>query len=241
VTYPFSPLATLLGMVVEDTGADHGSVVLLCSGAHRVAIEVDDIAGGQEIVIKNIGMQLARLPGVTGAAVLESGETVLILNPVLLSLRYVELALAERPAAMTITPAPAVAVDEGAQQPPSVLVVDDSLTVRKITGRLLTRKGYAVLEAKDGIEALEKLREQLPDVMLTDVEMPRMDGFELTRHVRGDDRLKGVPIIMITSRTADKHRERASELGVDVFLGKPYEESALLRHIDALARRPEAL
>ena len=119
-----------------------------------------------------------------------------------------------------------------------ILVVDDSLTVRKITDRLLSREGYRVVVAKDGVDALDKLQQQRPDIMITDVEMPRMDGFELTRHVRADSSLKGLPIIMITSRTADKHREHATELGVDVFLGKPYEESDLLGHIKTLAARP---
>ena len=109
------------------------------------------------------------------------------------------------------------------------------LTVRKITGRLLSREGYNVVVAKDGVEALEKLQDQRPDVMITDVEMPRMDGFDLTKNVREDASLKGLPIIMITSRTADKHREHATELGVDVFLGKPYAESDLLGHIKTLA------
>jgi len=111
------------------------------------------------------------------------------------------------------------------------MVVDDSLTVRKITGRLLAREGYQVITARDGVEALELLAESVPDVMLVDVEMPRMDGFDLTRNVRADARLKAVPIIMITSRTADKHKNYAMGLGVNVFLGKPYQEEELLRHI----------
>ena len=236
--YPFHHLATLLdaGTGVADGGAPlYGSVVLLRSGANRAAIQVDDIVGGQEIVIKNIGAQLARVPGVTGAAVLGSGETVLILNPVVLSLRHIEAA-ANVKADGSGAPIAAPAEAEPERQR-SVLVVDDSLTVRKITGRLLTREGYIVLVAKDGIEALEKMRDQVPDVMITDVEMPRMDGFDLTRSVRAEETLKGLPIIMITSRTAEKHRQHAAELGVDVFLGKPYEESELLRHIAALARR----
>ncbi len=111
------------------------------------------------------------------------------------------------------------------------MVVDDSLTVRKITGRLLAREGYQVITAKDGVEALEQLAEMVPDVMLVDIEMPRMDGFDLTRNVRADERLKAVPIVMITSRIADKHRSHALELGVNVFLGKPYQEDELLAHI----------
>jgi chemosensory pili system protein ChpA (sensor histidine kinase/response regulator) len=111
---------------------------------------------------------------------------------------------------------------------PTVMVVDDSLTVRKITGRLLAREGYQVLLAKDGVEALEQLLDVVPDVMLVDIEMPRMDGFDLTRNVRADERLKAVPIIMITSRTAEKHRTYAFEIGVNHYLGKPYQEDELL-------------
>ena len=111
------------------------------------------------------------------------------------------------------------------------MVVDDSLTVRRIAGRLLTREGYAVVEARDGVEALEKLQTAVPHVMLLDIEMPRMDGFELIRRMRADGRFRSVPIIMITSRTADKHRAHAMELGVNVYLGKPYQEDELLAHI----------
>ena len=109
------------------------------------------------------------------------------------------------------------------------MVVDDSLTVRKITGRLLAREGYEVVVAKDGVEAMEKLQDIVPDVMLVDIEMPRMDGFDLTRNVRADPRLAAVPIIIITSRTAEKHQNYAKEIGVSAFLGKPYQEDELLR------------
>jgi chemosensory pili system protein ChpA (sensor histidine kinase/response regulator) len=117
------------------------------------------------------------------------------------------------------------------------MVVDDSITVRKITGRLLEREGYRVLTAKDGVDALEQLKGELPVVMLVDIEMPRMDGFDLTRNVRGDPRTMDIPIIVISSRTAPKHRSRASELGVNVFLGKPYEEAELMRHVAAFAAK----
>ena len=111
---------------------------------------------------------------------------------------------------------------------PQVLVVDDSLTVRKITNRLLAREGYQVFTAKDGQDALEQMVELIPDVILSDIEMPRMDGFELARNIRADQRLSSIPIIMISSRTADKHRSHAAELGVKHFLGKPYQEEELL-------------
>ncbi len=109
------------------------------------------------------------------------------------------------------------------------MVVDDSLTVRKITSRLLAREGYHVLLAKDGVDALEQLIDMVPDVMLVDIEMPRMDGFDLTRNVRADERLKKIPIVMITSRIADKHRNYARDIGVNHYLGKPYDEEELLR------------
>ena len=115
------------------------------------------------------------------------------------------------------------------------MVVDDSVTVRKVTQRLLVREGYTVLLAKDGVDALRQLQDVVPDMMLVDIEMPRMDGFDLTKNVRSTERLQHIPIIMITSRTADKHRNHALSLGVDVFLGKPYAEDELLRHVRGFA------
>ena len=184
--------------------------------------------GNQEVVVKNIGPQLARVPGIAGATVLGTGEIVMILNPV---------PLAARPASpREVVTSPNVQVPAVPSQP-RIMVVDDSLTVRKITGRLLAREGYRVVTARDGVEALELLAQDVPDAMLVDVEMPRMDGFDLTRNVRADARLRQVPIIMITSRTADKHKNFAMGLGVNVFLGKPYQEDELLGHIAELIAR----
>ena len=154
---------------------------------------------------------------------LADGSIVLIVNPVQL-VQHARVA-SERTASSAAAPA---AVAPAA---PAVMVVDDSLTVRKITSRLLEREGYQVLTAKDGLDALAQMKDALPDVMLVDIEMPRMDGFDLTRNLRGDPRTRGVPIIMISSRTAEKHRSQAAELGVNVFLGKPYPEAELLQHI----------
>ena len=223
--YPLHHLPSLLG---ESTAAPvaeprrYSPVLLVRSGVEAIAIEVDEMIGNQEVVVKNIGPQLARVRGIAGATVLGTGEIVLILNPVPLATRATS-----SHAVVTRSNVQAVAVPFE----PRILVVDDSLTVRKITGRLLVREGYRVLTARDGVEALEMLAEAVPDVMLVDVEMPRMDGFDLTRNVRADARLKNVPIIMITSRTADKHRNYAMELGVNVFLGKPYQEDDLLAQI----------
>ena len=236
--YPFSYLPHLLG----DTEAVHevqryNPVVLLQSGASQAAVLVDVIEGTREIVVKNIGPQMARITGVAGATVRGDGRVILILNPVPLALRWASL---PRTAAEHTAPAETAEVS-AALQPPLVLVVDDSLTVRKITTRLLTREGFRVDSAKDGVDALEKMHDLIPDVVLLDVEMPRMDGFELARVMRSDARLKSVPIIMITSRTADKHRNHALEIGVNVYLGKPYQEQQLLDSInEQLALAAEA-
>jgi chemosensory pili system protein ChpA (sensor histidine kinase/response regulator) len=207
-------------------------VLFAKSGANGIAMQVDEVIGNQEIVVKNAGPLLSRIAGITGATVLGSGEILLIINPVILGQRE---AVAER------APAAPQAVEAEAG-PPTVMIVDDSLTVRKITGRLLAREGYNVLAAKDGVDAMEQLGEHIPDVMLVDIEMPRMDGFDLTRNIRGDRRLRKIPIIMITSRTAEKHRTVAKEIGVDVFLGKPYQEEELLGHIASFVKaKQEAL
>jgi chemosensory pili system protein ChpA (sensor histidine kinase/response regulator) len=228
--YPLHYLPHLLGEPAATPEPRRlAAVILMRSGASAIALHVDEIVGGnQEVVVKAIGPQLQRVPGVSGATVLGSGAIVLIINPVPL------VARAAVPAAERYPQKAAVAAAPVAPAPPLILVVDDSLTVRKITGRLLERQGYGVVTARDGLEALEKLTESPPDVMLVDIEMPRMDGFELTRHVRADAALAKLPIIMISSRTADKHRNVARELGVNAFLGKPYQEDELLAHIASL-------
>ncbi|MES2101717.1 MAG: response regulator, partial [Pseudomonadota bacterium] len=182
-----------------------------------------------EVVVKNLGPQLSRLPGLAGITLLASGAVALIYNPVALATLYGEAAREATRAALLapstvvpITHAPAVA------EAPLVMVVDDSLTVRRVTQRLLAREGYRVVLAKDGLDALERLAEAVPAIVLSDIEMPRMDGFDLVRNMRADARLRDLPVIMITSRIAQKHREYAAELGVDHYLGKPYSEEDLL-------------
>jgi chemosensory pili system protein ChpA (sensor histidine kinase/response regulator) len=220
--YPLHYLQHLLGAGAEVGIQDYNTVLLLRSGAQRVAVHVDELVANQEIVVKNIGPQLSRLPGVAGATVLADGSIALIVNPVQLAQRA---ATASRP----IGAAPAAVAPVPAR--PVIMVVDDSLTVRKVTGRLLEREGYRVLMAKDGVDALEQMKDTLPDVMLVDIEMPRMDGFDLSKAVRRDPRTRAIPIIIVSSRTADKHRRHAAEIGVNAFLGKPFEESDLLDHI----------
>ena len=208
-------------------------VVIFRSAAQRIALHVDEVLGNQEVVVKNLGPQLARLPGLAGMTVLASGAVVLIYNPVALTTVYGDVA--RRLSADNAQPEvlehaglrlPALAPE--VPQIPLVMVVDDSITVRRVTQRLLQREGYRVVLAADGLQALAKLAEERPAVVLSDIEMPRMDGFDLARNIRGDTRLAKLPIIMITSRIAEKHREHARELGVDHYLGKPYSEEELL-------------
>jgi len=231
--YPFRYLPRLLGnaeFVPEERRVT--PIMLLRTGSSTVAVQVEEVIGNQEVVVKNTGPLLARVAGITGATVLGNGEIVLIINPVILAGRE-PVVQVRAPGARPAEPAAPVA-----QAMPTVMIVDDSLTVRKITGRLLAREGYNVLTAKDGVDAMEQLQEAQPDVMLVDIEMPRMDGFDLTRNVRADSRLKHVPIIMITSRTAEKHRNYAREIGVNVYLGKPYQEDELLGHIAGFVQKP---
>ena len=211
-------------------------VAVFRSAGQRVAVHIDEVLGNQEVVIKNLGPQLARLPGLTGMSVLASGAVVLIYNPVALAAVYGDQARALHRKAMDASAEISVAkggvllpaLMAGVTQVPLVMVVDDSITVRRVTQRLLKREGYRVVMAADGLQALERLQDEKPSVVLSDIEMPRMDGFDLARNIRADAAFKDLPIIMITSRIAEKHREHARELGVDHYLGKPYSEDELL-------------
>ena len=212
-------------------------VVVFQSAGQRVAMHVDEVLGNQEVVVKNLGPQLARLPGLAAMTVLPSGAVVLIYNPVALSAVYGEKAHqfsnAARQKAMQSEASSGADVPVMVAKPqvptvPLVMVVDDSITVRRVTQRLLQREGYRVVLAADGLQALERLSDELPAVVLSDIEMPRMDGFDLARNIRADNALKALPIIMITSRIAEKHREHARELGVNHYLGKPYSEDELM-------------
>ncbi|MEO8121883.1 MAG: response regulator, partial [Rhodoferax sp.] len=234
---PFFWAGTLLQASVtsSETRTKTLAVAIFRSAGQRVALHVDEVLGNQEVVVKNLGLQLSRLPGLTGMSVLASGAVVLIYNPVALASVYGEQARQLKlNAEQTVDDvssagaAPAPLLMAGASQAPLVLVVDDSITVRRVTQRLLKREGFRVALAADGLQALERLLEEKPAVVLSDIEMPRMDGFDLVRNIRGDAKLRDLPIIMITSRIAEKHREHARELGVDHYLGKPYSEEALI-------------
>ena len=197
-------------------------VLLVQCNERHIAVLVDAMAGTREIVVKSLGPQFAAVQGVSGATILGDGRVVLILD-LLAPIRALQAHEPQRPANPDTESEP--------QRPLLIMVVDDSVTVRKVTSRLLERHGMNVLTAKDGVDAMLLLEEHMPDVLLLDIEMPRMDGFEVATLVRSDERLKHLPIIMITSRTGQKHRDRAMAIGVNDYLGKPYQESVLLESI----------
>jgi chemosensory pili system protein ChpA (sensor histidine kinase/response regulator) len=270
----FFPLGALLQVPIDNIGVErYNPIVVVRSAAQRVAVHVEEVLGNQEVVVRNLGPQLSRVPGLAGMSVLASGAVVLIYNPVALASVYGAEARRELAQSAPVLPsgpsgasgteqATARGAPDGASAPqatvgsvtsivdigsmsqvmaaiqnvpklrlhaePTVMVVDDSLTVRRVTQRFLQRNGFRVIQAKDGLDALEVLQTEHPHVMLLDIEMPRMDGFDLTRNMRADPLLKQIPIIMITSRIADKHKMLALELGVSHYLGKPFNEEELL-------------
>lgn len=216
--------------VLPETGDI--SLLLIKAGEHSTALVTDELIGNREIVVKSVGPQVSSIRGISGATILGDGRVVIILDMGAL----VRSEWRERP--------PAELVARGEDRRTFALVVDDSITVRRVTQRLLERHGMRVLTAKDGIDALEILQEHVPDIILLDIEMPRMDGYELASRVRSDARLMDIPIVMITSRVSDKHRARAIELGVNDYLGKPYQENQLLDAIEPLVnarRRQQAV
>ena len=229
--YQFMHLGSAMGVSEIKLSDDDQQYPMLMvrSGEHRAAILVDGLLGSREIVVKSVGPQLSTLRGISGATVMGDGSVVLILD----------LTMLIRLSSMTETvedvmPTSAVVIEKEEDTAPLVMVVDDSITVRKVTTRLLERYEMRVVAAKDGVDALAQLQETIPDIMLLDVEMPRMDGFELATNMRNDERLKNIPIIMITSRTGQKHRDRAASIGVNIYMGKPFTETDLMDNISLL-------
>jgi chemosensory pili system protein ChpA (sensor histidine kinase/response regulator) len=201
-------------------------VVLVRAGEHSTGLVADELVGSREIVVKSVGPQISSIRGISGATILGDGRIVIILD-------IGALVRAEWRA----RPQTPIVPKEKTDKRVFAMVVDDSITVRRVTQRLLERNGMRVITARDGMDAVSQLQDNIPDIILLDIEMPRMDGYEVAAHVRNDPRLKDVPIIMITSRVGEKHRARAIELGVDDYLGKPYQEAQLLEAIAPLVER----
>ena len=228
--YQLRHLGTVLEMgdMALDGSQGQVPVLLVRIGEKRMAFQVESLKGSREIVIKPVGAQFSTVDCVSGATILGDGSVVMILDMAAVARINARVQSIDLP------------VRKNTEDRLVVMVVDDSITVRKVTTRLLERNGFSVLTAKDGVDAMGQLQETVPDMMLLDIEMPRMDGFELATHMRNDDRFKHVPIIMITSRTGDKHRERARQIGVNNYLGKPYQENDLLDSIHHIIGAVEA-
>ncbi|WP_040232735.1 response regulator, partial [Xanthomonas citri] len=220
--YVLHDLGSLVGQpAARADGQAQVPLLLVRAGDLRAAVAIDQVLGNREVVVKPVGLQIASVPGIYGATITGDGRVVVILDVAPLVRRF--LAQPARPSLETQA--------EAQRQVPLVMVVDDSLTMRKVTSRVLERHNLDVSTARDGVEALELLEERVPDLMLLDIEMPRMDGYELATAMRADPRFKAVPIVMITSRSGEKHRQRAFEIGVQRYLGKPYQELDLMRNV----------
>ena len=220
-------LAKLLDYTKPIDSQSYNSLLLLRVGAERIALHVDEVLSNQEVVMKPIGSQLARVPGIVGATVAADGNIMLIINPV-------QLATVENLSIESLSVKTTNVI--AAETRYNILVVDDSLTMRKVLGRLLEREGFEVTLAKDGLDAMQMLLQFTPDAILTDIEMPRMDGFGLARNIRDDARTARTPLIMISSRTADKHQNLAKEIGVDAFFGKPVQDDELVSKVFELIK-----
>jgi chemosensory pili system protein ChpA (sensor histidine kinase/response regulator) len=225
-SYRFEHLGRYLGAPLAQLPEQDIAVpvVLVRAGENSTALVIDELLGNREVVVKGVGPQVAAIEGIAGATILGDGRVVLILDLPTLVRRGARVRDTEQ-------------VQERVDRRAFALVVDDSITVRRVTQRLLERHGMRVATARDGVDALTFLQDHVPDVVLLDIEMPRMDGYELATQMRADARLREVPIVMITSRVGDKHRAKAIEIGVDDYLGKPYQESQLLDAIEPLLAR----
>ncbi|MBD3609475.1 MAG: response regulator, partial [Gammaproteobacteria bacterium] len=218
--YDFLELDDVLGKPkqIRDSSTKY-PVLFTHFGNHRTAIRIEQYLGNREVVTKNIGPQLESVKGLMGGTILTDGHVALILDlATLIRTEHFK---------KHVTNAEYVAVSDNTK----VLVVDDSITVRRISEKFLQKNHFDVMTAKDGIDALAVIEDQTPDIILLDIEMPRMNGYDLLQHIRNDERLKDVPVIMITSRTGERHKERAMELGASSYFGKPYNEVELLAEI----------
>ena len=206
-------------------------VILASNAESAVALQVDRVIGSREVVVKSLGPQFSQVGGIAGATIMGDGNIVVILDLMAL----VHKADLREEGVQKVDELNEIA----RPRTKKIMIVDDSVTVRKVTTRLMERQGWEVTTAKDGVDAVNQLQNIYPDVVLLDIEMPKMDGFEVLRTVRRDPRLANLPIIMITSRTGEKHKQQALELGVNRFLGKPFQEANLISTIDEVIAESE--
>ncbi|HEY5777016.1 MAG TPA: response regulator, partial [Xanthomonadales bacterium] len=227
-SYPILDLEPLLGEPTTPLGDDTISILMIKAGEQRAAFRVSALLGHREIVVKPVGPQINSVPGILGGTITGDGQVVIIIDagPLI------------RQAVLTgARPAPPIQNIDIRPQRTLALVADDSITMRKVTTRVLEAYDFEVITARDGVEATELMQERVPDLLLLDIEMPRMDGYQVAEHVRADARLRNVPIIMITSRAGKKHRDRGKQAGANAYLSKPYKESELIDEVRKLLRK----
>ena len=232
--YPLIELDPQLGFEPVEVGDESLSLLMISTGDERAAVRVAEIQGHREVVLKPVGPQISSIPGILGGTIMGDGQVIVLLDMAPL----IERALTERRLPGMVEVEATAISEEEVKRTPLVMVVDDSITMRRVTARILEHYGLEVITARDGVEAVDMLFERVPDLMLLDIEMPRMDGFELATYVRDDTRLSHVPIMMITSRSGDKHRQHAKELGVNRYLIKPYQEANLVRNVFEMLEMP---
>jgi len=220
--FPLLELEPLLDVPPLPLDSENVSLLMIRSGERKAAFRVTGLQGHQEVVVKPVGPQISSIPGILGGTIAADGQVVIILDMGPLIRRGLDQAI--EPVRALVTPT------EVTRQP-LVMVVDDSITMRKVTSRVLENHSIEVMTALDGLDAIEKLHERVPDLMLLDIEMPRMDGYELAQHIRSDARLRHVPIVMITSRSGQKHRRKARDAGANAYLTKPYQEADLVAQV----------
>ena len=223
--FPLLEIEPLLDAPSPPLDSDNVSLLMIRTGEQTAAFRVAGLQGHQEIVIKPVGPQISSIPGILGGTIAADGQVMIILDMGPLIRRGLERAAQP--------PEPVVEIPEEIRQP-LVMVVDDSITMRKVTSRVLENHALEVMTAQDGIDAIEKLHDRIPDLMLLDIEMPRMDGYQLLEHVRSDARLRHIPVVMITSRAGQKHRRKARSAGANAYLTKPYQEAELVEQVSEM-------
>ena len=233
--FPLIELEAQLGLPPAVLEEGNMSLLMIAVGNQRAAIRVSEIQGHREIVLKPVGPQVSAIPGVLAGTIMGDGQVVIILDIAPLIGRAIDHQLLPGHVEDTTDRA----VEDEVKRTPLVMVVDDSITMRRVTSRILEHHGLEVITARDGVEAVEQLYERIPDLMLLDIEMPRMDGFEVAAHVRDDQRLQDLSIMMITSRSGDKHRDHAKSLGVNRYMIKPYQEAKLVREVFEMLDLPQ--
>ncbi|MCB1823916.1 MAG: Hpt domain-containing protein [Candidatus Competibacteraceae bacterium] len=228
--YPIHNLGILAGsehmLPFEEVKDRRPPTLLFRSAEASAALQVEAVLGNQEIIVKPVSPQFNNMPGISGATVLGDGRVVVVLD-----LAALVRNIGSQQQKQAESRALRMARQEARLEKINIMVIDDSITMRKVTARILERHNLQVVTAKDGMDAVAMLQTQLPDLAILDIEMPRMDGFEVLAHIRNQARLQHLPIIMVTSRGGEKHRERAMKLGVNDYLTKPYQEEQLMRSI----------